>query len=177
MDQAVCLRTYTGEEQRSQSSIHNLQNLILDEDAEDAENNQDDKTDKEHAVTGGEVIFGLRGKDKRSSNISLISVRDQRTWRTCKRQGRTDTNLQRENDHCEAHKRCDAHRHDHGLGVVEGGNHSHHVGQTESQDGLKTQNTVYQQHTHWHYMQLPDIKQWYIILVMCDFKFKLDIKL
>lgn len=48
----------------------------------------------------------------------------------------TDTNLQREDDHCKAHNCCDAHCHDHWLSVMEAGDHSHHVGHTESQDGL-----------------------------------------
>lgn len=52
-----------------------------------------------------------------------------------------DTNLQREDDHCEAHNCCDAHCHDHCVSVMEAGDHPHHVGHTESQDGLKTRNT------------------------------------
>lgn len=58
----------------------------------------------------------------------------------------TDTNLQRKDDHCKAHNCCDAHRHDHGVCVMETGDHSHHVGHAESQDRLKTRNTQIHQH-------------------------------
>lgn len=50
------------------------------------------------------------------------------------RGGRTD--LQREEDHREADHCGDAHSHDHGVCVVEAGDHPHHVGQAQSQDGL-----------------------------------------
>lgn len=49
----------------------------------------------------------------------------------------TDTNLQREEDHCKAHDGCDAHCHHHWVSVMEAGDHSHHVGHTQGQDGLK----------------------------------------
>ena len=58
----VCL-TYTGEEQRSQSSIHNVQNPVTDEDAEDSEEDQDNQTDEKHTVAGSEVILGLWEQD------------------------------------------------------------------------------------------------------------------
>lgn len=49
-----------------------------------------------------------------------------------------DTNLHGENDHREANEGSDSHRHDHGLGFVEAGDGTHHVGHAESQDGLET---------------------------------------
>lgn len=56
------------------------------------------------------------------------------------RGGRTD--LQREEDHREADHCGDAHSHDHGVCVVEAGDHPHHVGQAQSQDGLGKDSTV-----------------------------------
>lgn len=44
--------------------------------------------------------------------------------------------LQGENDDGEAHGSRDAHGHDDGIRVVETGNHAHHVGETQRQDGL-----------------------------------------
>lgn len=41
-DEKLVFRTYAGKKQSSQSSIHNFQNPVLDEDAEDAEDDQDD---------------------------------------------------------------------------------------------------------------------------------------
>lgn len=49
-----------------------------------------------------------------------------------------DTNLHGENDHRETHDCSDAHCYDHRLGPVEAGDHTHHVGHAESQDGLET---------------------------------------
>lgn len=49
----------------------------------------------------------------------------------------TETNLQREEDHCKAHDGSDAHRHHHWVSVMEAGDHPHHVGHAEGQDGLK----------------------------------------
>lgn len=57
----------------------------------------------------------------------------------------TDTNLQREEDYCKAHNGCDTHCHHHWVSVMEAGNHSHHVGHTEGQDGLKNGKDKYQQ--------------------------------
>ena len=45
--------------------------------------------------------------------------------------------LHGEDDHCEADGRGDAYGHDDCLGVVEAGNHAHHVGQADSQDRLR----------------------------------------
>lgn len=56
------------------------------------------------------------------------------------------TNLQREDHHCEAHKCCDAHCHNHRVSVMEAGNHSHHVGHAKSQDGLRTRKNGAQFH-------------------------------
>lgn len=56
-----------------------------------------------------------------------------------------DTNLQREEDYCKAHNGCDTHCHHHWVSVMEAGNHSHHVGHTEGQDGLKNGKDKYQQ--------------------------------
>jgi len=88
-----------------------VQNLVLDENAEDAKNNQDNQTDEEHAITGGEVIFGLWEED----SVALLSPLSALESYPCthKRQRPADTNLQRKDDHCEAHKCCNAHCHDH----------------------------------------------------------------
>jgi len=45
--------------------------------------------------------------------------------------------LQREEDDSEADDRGDAHSYDDGLCVVEAGDHAHHVGQAQGQDGLQ----------------------------------------
>lgn len=45
--------------------------------------------------------------------------------------------LHGEDDHREAHRRGDAHRHDDRLRVVKAGYHAHHVGQADGQDGLR----------------------------------------
>lgn len=51
--------TYTCEKQCSQPGIQNMQNLIPDDDAEEANKDQDNPTDEEHTIAGSEVIFGL----------------------------------------------------------------------------------------------------------------------
>lgn len=55
--------------------------------------------------------------------------------------GVTGTNLQGEDDNCEAHNCSDAHCHDHRVRLVEAGDHSHHVGHAEGQDRLKPGHT------------------------------------
>lgn len=62
-----CLRTYAGEQQGSQSCVHDVQNLVTDEDAEDAEDDQDNQTDEKHTVTGSEVVLGLWEEAKRGN--------------------------------------------------------------------------------------------------------------
>lgn len=53
---------------------------------------------------------------------------------TCMEVTSTNPHLHGEDDHCEAHSGGDAHGHDDGLGVVEAGDHAHHVGQADGQD-------------------------------------------
>lgn len=50
---------------------------------------------------------------------------------------REQTNLQWEKHNGEADDHSDAHSHDDRICVIEAGNHSNHIGQTQSQDGLR----------------------------------------
>lgn len=111
-----------------------MEDLVTDEDAEDAKEEQDDEADEQHAVTGSEVILGL-GIEEGHVQVTVPTQHSGTSDRG------TDTDLQREDDHCKANHGCNAHRHDHRVCVVEAGDHSHHVRQTESQDGLKTEAT------------------------------------
>lgn len=52
--------TYAGEDQRAQRRVDEVQNPAVQEDAQDPEEHHDDEADEQHAVTGREVIFGLR---------------------------------------------------------------------------------------------------------------------
>lgn len=124
-----------------------MQNPVLDDDAKETEDDQNNKTNKKHAVTGSEVVFGLRDEAKSDIKVTSTSecVRSMYMIYTYKKQEVTYTNLQRENHHCEANNCCDAYCHDYRVSVMEAGNHSHHVGKTESQDGLKMRK---KQHQH-----------------------------
>lgn len=53
-------KTYAGENQSPQWGIDNVQDLVTDKNAEDAEKCQDDQAHKQHTPTGSEVIFALR---------------------------------------------------------------------------------------------------------------------
>lgn len=55
-----------------------------------------------------------------------------------------DSNLKRKDDHSEADDSCDAQCNDHDVSFMEAGNHSHHIRNTQGQDGLKIrENTCY----------------------------------
>lgn len=73
----MCLRTYTGEQQCSQSSIDNVQNPVLDDDAEQTEDDQNNETNEKHAVTGSEVVLGLREEAKSDIRVTSTSGCDQ----------------------------------------------------------------------------------------------------
>lgn len=103
-----------------------MQDSVTDEYAEEAHEEQHNQADEKHTVTGGEVIFGL-WEEEQSVKITVTSECDECTCHVTQ-EGETVTNLQREDDHGEAHKCCDADSHDHSVSVVEAGDHPHHVG-------------------------------------------------
>lgn len=51
--------TYAGEEQGTEGGVHNVENFVLNEDAEDGGDEQDNQTDEKHTPAGSEVIFAL----------------------------------------------------------------------------------------------------------------------
>lgn len=51
--------TYAGEDQRSHRRKDEVQDPVVQEDAQDPEEQHDDEANEQHAVTGSEVIFGL----------------------------------------------------------------------------------------------------------------------
>lgn len=51
--------TYTGEDQRTQRRIDEVQNPAVQEDAKDPKEHQDDEAHEQYPVTGSEVILGL----------------------------------------------------------------------------------------------------------------------
>lgn len=93
----------------------------MDEDAEEAKDDQNNQTDKQHSIAGSEVVFGLW--EYREHTLVFMQLSHQTQFKEV-----ADTNLHGEYDHCEAHNSCDAHCHDHRLSVVETCYHSHHVG-------------------------------------------------
>lgn len=62
----MCLqkRAYTGEQQGSQSSIHNVHDPVPHDDAQQAKEDEDNQADEHHAITGSEIILGLWRDDK-----------------------------------------------------------------------------------------------------------------
>lgn len=51
--------THAGEQQGPERSVDDVQDFVLDEDAEERGNDQDNQTDEKNAPTGSEVIFAL----------------------------------------------------------------------------------------------------------------------
>lgn len=59
----VCkCKTYTGEKQCPQGGIDKAHDLVRKENAQEAEEQQDNKTYKQHAIPPSEVVLGLPRK-------------------------------------------------------------------------------------------------------------------
>lgn len=72
-DEKLVFRTYAGKKQSSQSSPHNFQNPVLDDDAEEAEADQDDQRDEKNTVTGSKVVFGLWEETQSDMTVTITS--------------------------------------------------------------------------------------------------------
>lgn len=66
-EKIIIIKSYTGEEERAQRGVHDVQDVVADEDAEDPEEEEDDHTHKQDSGTGSEVIFGLCGFAKKNN--------------------------------------------------------------------------------------------------------------
>lgn len=51
--------TYAGEEQGTEGGVDDVEDFVLNKDAEDGGDEQDNQTDEKHTPAGSEVIFAL----------------------------------------------------------------------------------------------------------------------
>lgn len=130
--------THTGEKQGPQGCVDKVEDLVAEKDAENREDEQNNQAHKKYAMAGCEVVFALWLKDKKSiltkCNLQKFKKHEQRACTSLNVQNYllvVGADLKWEHDNSEADHRCDAHRYDDGVGVVEAGNHAHHVGEAQ----------------------------------------------
>lgn len=63
--------THAGEEQSAQRGVHNLQDAVPDEDAEDGEDEEHHHAHQEHTHARGEVVAGLQAGEERAMGLGL----------------------------------------------------------------------------------------------------------